>query len=169
MDGTIPLTVVDSGCTSGVGTADDPCRRTGSTSNKEFILPGGEIMAATEIAEYPFQVQDPAKQLHITPGIITNSLLSTSKFAAANYIAIFDKEEVNIYHANDTVIAVTRGAILRGFKCPTSGLWRIPLVEMVRNNNTDTIIINRPPTEFLPARPPPTDAIYNVYELKTQS
>jgi hypothetical protein len=125
-------------------------------------------MAATEIAEYPFQVRDPARQLHITPGITTNSLLSTSKFAAANYITIFDKEEVNIYDANDTVIAVTRGAILRGFKCPTSGLWRIPLVEMVRNNNTDTIIVNRPPTEFLPARPPPTDAIYNVYELKTQ-
>ena len=125
-------------------------------------------MAATEIAEYPFQVRDPAKQLHIMPGITTNSLLSTSKFAAANYITIFDKEEVRIFDANDTVITVTRGAILCGFKCPTSGLWRIPLVEMVRNNNTDTIIVNRPPTEFLPARPPPTDAIYNVDELKTQ-
>ena len=167
-NGTIPSTVVDSGCTSGVGTMKDPCHRTGRTSNKEFILPGGEIMAATEIAEYPFSVRDPAKQLHITPGITTNSLLSTSKFAEANYITIFDKEEVNIYDANDTVIAVTKGAILRGFKCPTTGLWRIPLVEMVRNNNTDTVITNRPPTEFLPARPPPTDAIHNVYELKTQ-
>ena len=77
-DGTIPSTVVDSGCTLGVGTADDPCRRTGSTSNKEFILPAGEIMAATKIAEYPFQVRDPVKQLHITPGITTNLLLSTS-------------------------------------------------------------------------------------------
>ncbi len=64
-------------------------------------------MAATEITEYPFQVRDPTKQLHITPGIITNSLLSTSKFAAANYITIFDKEEVSIYDVNDTVIPVT--------------------------------------------------------------
>ena len=64
-------------------------------------------MAATEITEYPFQVRDPAKQLHITPGITTNLLLSTNKFAEANYITIFDKEEVNIYDANDTVIAVT--------------------------------------------------------------
>jgi len=39
---------------------------------------------------------------------------------------------------------------------------------MVRNNNTDTVIINRPPTEFLQARPPPSDAVHNVYELKTQ-
>ena len=32
----------------------------------------------------------------------------------------------------------------------------------------DMIIVNQPPTEFLPACPPPTDTIYNVYELKTQ-
>jgi len=103
----------------------------GSSSDKEFLLPGGEILAATEIAEYPFNVWDPAKQLHITPGITTNSLLSTNKFAEANYITIFDKEEVNIYDVNNTVIAVTRRAILRGFKCPGSGLWQISLVDMV--------------------------------------
>ncbi len=55
-DGTIPSTVVDSGCTSGVGTTDDSCRRTGCTSNKQFILPGGKIVKATEIAEDPFKV-----------------------------------------------------------------------------------------------------------------
>jgi hypothetical protein len=150
-----------------VGTSDDPSRRTGITSNKEFLLPGGKILAATKIAEYPFKVRDPAKQLHITPGITTNSLLSTNKFAEANYITIFDKEEVNIYDANNTIITVTRGAILRGFKCPDK-LWRIPLVDMVQNNNTETVIINRPPTEFLPERPLPTNAIHNVYKLKTQ-
>jgi hypothetical protein len=39
---------------------------------------------------------------------------------------------------------------------------------MVWNNNTDTIIVNRPPTEFLPDRPPPDEAVHNVNELKTQ-
>jgi hypothetical protein len=39
---------------------------------------------------------------------------------------------------------------------------------MVRNNNTDTIIVNHPPTEYLPDRPPPSKAVYNVYKLKTQ-
>jgi hypothetical protein len=29
-------------------------------------------------------------------------------------------------------------------------------------------LVNKPPTEFLANRPPPTEAIYNVYELKTQ-
>jgi hypothetical protein len=37
---------------------------------------------------------------------------------------------------------------------------------MVQNLNTDTIIVNRPPTEFLPNRLPTEDAIYNVYKLR---
>jgi hypothetical protein len=82
--------------------------------------------------------------LHIIPGITENSLLSTSKFAVANYITIFDREEVNIYDANDTIITVTRGAILCGFKCPMTGMCHIPLVNIVRNNNTKTVITNRP-------------------------
>ncbi len=165
---TIPSTVVDSGCTSGVGTSDYPCQQTGRASKKKFVLPGGKIVNATEIAEYLFKVRVPAQELHITPGVTENSLLSTSKFADANYITIFDKEAVNIYDANETTITITRGAILRGFKCPKTGMWRIPLVDLVQSNNTNTVIINCPPSEFLPARPPPADAIHNVYELKTQ-
>jgi len=95
-------------------------------------------------------------------------ILSTSKYADANYITIFDKDTVNICDANNTEITVTEGTILRGWHDPDIYLWRIPLVNMMRNNTTDTVIVNRPPTEFLPARPPPSNAVYNVYELKTQ-
>ncbi len=161
---TIPSMVVDSGCTSGVGTSDDPCRRTGRASKKKFVLPGGEIVNATEIAEYSFKVRAPAQELHITPGVTKNSLLSTGKFADANYITIFDKEAVNKYDTNDTTITITRGAILCGFKCPMTGMWHIPLIDLVRSNNTDTVIVNCPPSEFLPARPSPAVAINNVYE-----
>ena len=171
--GTIPSTVVDSGATSSVGTADDKCRRTGRASNKVFILPGGQTVAASEVAEYPFKVREPASEVHITPDITSNSLMSTSKFADADYITVFDKDEVNIYDSNDVKITVTRGAILRGWRCPTTGLWRVPLVptirrETVNNVNTQTALVSRPPTEFLPNRPPPTEAVANVYELRTQ-
>jgi hypothetical protein len=152
---TIPSTVVDSGCTLGVGMSNNPCQWTGCASKKKFVLPGGEIVNATKITEYPFKVRAPAQELHITPRVTKNSLLSTSKFTNANYITIFDMEAVNIYDANDTTITITRGAILRGFKCPMTGMWRIPLVDLVRNNNTDTVIVNCPPSEFLPACPPP--------------
>ena len=167
MDGTIPSTIADSGATSGVGTKDDPSHRTGEPPDKRFILPSGEVIQATEKAEYPLNVRAPANDIHITPGVSQHSLLSTGKYADANYIRVFDKDSVNVYDANDTIITVTRDAILRGWRDTNNKLWRIPLVDFVQNLNTDTIIFNRPPTEFLPNRLPTEEAIYNVYELKT--
>ena len=113
LNGTIPSTVPDSGASSSIGMKDDPCQRTGLQSNKVFILPSGQAVAAEEIAEYPFQVRSPASQVHITPEITSNSLMSTNQFAVAGYITVFDKEEVNVYDANDVKITVTRGALLR--------------------------------------------------------
>jgi hypothetical protein len=167
-NGTITLTVADSGATSSIGTEDNPSQRTGRPSTKEFKLPNGEVVPAKEIAEYPFDVRKPAKELHITPGISENSLLSTSKYADAGYITIFEKDRVNVYNAHNTMITVSREAVLRGWRERGENLWRIPIVETVRNNNTDTIIVNKPPTEFLPDRPEPSEAVHNVYELKTQ-
>ncbi len=37
------------------------------------------------------------------------------------------------------------------------------------NNKTETVLCNQSPTEFLPQHPPPSDTIYNIYKLKTQS
>ncbi len=130
-------------------------------------------MAALEIAEYPFKVQNPASKVHITPGITSNSLMSTNQFAVADYITVFDKEEVNVYDANDVKITVTRGAILRGWRCPNTGLWRIPVCPTIQsdniaNVNTQTVLVRRPPSEYLPRRPPPTEAVANVFELRTQ-
>jgi hypothetical protein len=166
IDGTIATTITNSGATSGVGTTANPCPRSGRPSNKRFILPSGDVIPATEMAEYPFDVRAPA--IHITPGVSQHSLLSTGKFAYANYITVFDKEMVNVYDTNDTIFTVSRETILRGFCNPVLNLYQILLVDMVQNNNTNTIIVNYPPTEYLPDRPPPSEAVYNVYELKTQ-
>ena len=54
--GKIASTVADSGATSSIGTEDNPSKQTGKPSNKEFILPNGEVVPAKEIAEYPFDV-----------------------------------------------------------------------------------------------------------------
>ena len=172
MNGTIPSTVMDSGCTSNVGTENDPCKRTGVASNKVFILPGGQTLAASEMTTYPFNLRAPAADVHITPGITSNSLLSTGKCADADYITVFDKEQVIVYDVNDVTISVTRGALLQGW-CDGNGLWRIPLLHTVRqdnvtNVNTKTVLVNKPPTEFLANRPPPAEAVCNVYKLKTQ-
>ncbi len=46
--------------------------------------------------EFQHDMRHPAKDVHIVPGIERDSLLSIPKFADTNYIAIFDKDEVNI-------------------------------------------------------------------------
>jgi hypothetical protein len=51
----------------------------------------------------------------------------------------------------------------------TNNLWHIPPVPIVRNTNTDTVIVKQPPTEFLASCPLPSKAVFNVYELKSQS
>ncbi len=171
LEGSIPSAAADSGATSSVGTKNDRQHfiSTGKRSDKTFRLPNGALESAHEISHLATAVRSPARDIHITPGVNETSLISTVKFAEAGYITIFDRDEVNIYDERDTVIKVSRAAILRGWREPgTNDLWRIPLVPVVRNNNTDTIIVKRPPSEYLPNRPAPTEAIHNVYELKTQ-
>jgi hypothetical protein len=84
------------------------------------------------------------------------------------YITVFDGKEVNIYDASNTEVIITRKAILRGWFDKTANLWCIPLLPLVQNTNTDTVLVKKPPTEFLPDCPPPTKTVHNVYELKTQ-
>ena len=120
------------------------------------------------MSELAHNVRHPAKEVHIVPSVKTHSLLSTAKFAEAGYITVFDKEEVNIYDAQNTTLTVSKGAILRGWFDKRANLWRIPLIPVVLNNNTDTALVNKPPTDFLPERTPVIEAIHNVYELKTQ-
>jgi hypothetical protein len=169
LDGSIPSAVVDSGATSSVGTPTDPFAKTGQQSNKVFCLPNGATEEAREIGELATNVRALARDVHITPGITATSLISTSKFSDAGYTTIFEGDQVNIYDQHDTIITVSRAAILRGWREPEkSELFRIPLVPVARNNNTETILVKRPPREYLPARPPPQDAVFNVYELKTQ-
>ncbi len=81
---------------------------------------------------------------------------------------MFDGKEVNIYDASNTEVIIMREAILRGRFDKTANLWRIPLNPLVQNTNTNTILVKKPPTEFLPDRLPPTEAVHNVYESKTQ-
>ena len=128
-------------------------------------MPNGGITPATDEGLLYHKVREPARTVDIVPAITTQSLLSMGKFADANYISIFDKEEVNIYDANDTEIVVSRGAILKGWRDHSTGLWRIPLKPIINNNNTDTVLVSKPPTELLPNRPPPLEAIHNVFEL----
>ena len=131
------------------------------------MLTGG-ITPATDEGLLLHKVREPARTVDMVPAITTQSLISIGKFADAKYITIFDKEEVNIYDANNTEVTVSRGAILKGYRDHETGLWRIPLVPNVKNTNTDTVLVSKQPIKYLPDRPPPLKAIHNVFELTTK-
>ena len=182
LEGTVPTAIADAGASSSVGKPTvstcgkyalnaDPFTHTGRRSNKIFQYAGGSLAPASEIKELPFEVRGEAKEVHMVPGT-QNNLLSTNKFALENYVKVFDKEEVNVYDANDIEIKTTRGAILRGWRVPEEGLWRFPLVKdaaKICNLNTQTAILKNHPQEVLQSLPPPlTDSANNVYELKAK-
>ena len=163
-----PSIVANSAVTSSVGTPTAPFIPTGRISNKIFQLPDRTRTAAATVSELVHDVWQPAKDVHIVPSIKSNSLLSTAKFAEAGYITVFGNKEVNIYDTHNTTLKVSRGAILRGWFDKTANLWQIPLIPVVLNNNTDTVLVNKPPTEFFPNRTLVIKAIHNAYELKMQ-
>jgi hypothetical protein len=70
--------------------------------------------------------------------------LGTSKVVDADYIMIYDKEEVNLYDAKTMNISVLEEAVLKGWRCPAAGLWRLPLVENPVNLNTNTLLLDHP-------------------------
>jgi hypothetical protein len=107
-DGSIPSAVADTGATSSIETTKDKCRNafipTGRQSTKAFHMPNGAVEVATDVDKLHHIVCHPAKDIHIISGIKHNLLLSMAKFADANYNAIFDKDELNIYNANNTKV-----------------------------------------------------------------
>ena len=103
-------------------------------------------------------------------------------------MSIYDNTEVNIYDGRTVKITVSEEAVLKGWRCPRTRMWRIPLNHKVRNEQTDTLILNSPSgleslnsmyslpsndaitthvTACCDNRPPPTEVINNVYELPT--
>ena len=74
-------------------------------------------------------------------------MISTSKVVDADYIAVYDKHEVNFDDAKTTVITVSEEAVIKGWRCPNAGLWCVPLIEKPINLNTDTLLLDHP-TKF---------------------
>jgi hypothetical protein len=144
LNGTIPSAVSDTSATPSAFLKEDPSIPTGRVSSTVFHLPNGAITLATTVNKLHHNVRSPARNVNIVPSLVENSLLSTSKFADAGYTTIYDKNEVNFYDAKTTKITVSAEAVLKGWRCPCTNLWRIPLVPIVTNLNTDTLILDHP-------------------------
>jgi len=141
---------------------------TGERSNKVFYNANGSRTLAGERAILPFQLWEPANQAEIVPGLAMNLLLSTRKCADANYITLFTPEEVKIFDVETTRINIDGEAILHGWQCPQTKLWRVPLMKMLSNLKTDTALLTKEAMNALMklrGESDPKEYANNVYEL----
>ncbi len=117
---------------------------------------GDQAKAAT-VNKLHHKICEPVRSVYIVPKV-QHSLLSTSKLVEADYIAIYDKQQVNFYNAMTTKIVVSEEAVLKGWRCPVTKLWRIPLVDKPDNLNTGTLLLDHP-TQL--------DNLNKLYEVQT--
>eukprot|EP00804_Cyclotella_cryptica_P007612 CCRYP_010662-RA/>CCRYP_010662-RA protein AED:0.49 eAED:0.49 QI:0/0/0/1/0/0/2/0/159 len=128
-NGSIPSAVSDTAATSTAGTLHDPFIHSKTCSTKTFMLPTGTTTTATTQAQLLLNVRPPANTVNIVPNL-HQTLLS----------AVYDKHEVNFY--DSATINITECAVLTGYRCPRTGLWRNPLRPITVNENTDTLILD---------------------------
>ena len=69
--------------------------------------------AAEDVVELNLPLRKEATKAHTVKGI-THNLYSINKLVMAGYIPIFDKEQLLIYDSRNTIIKVSRKAILEG-------------------------------------------------------
>ena len=109
LDGSVPSGISNTGATSSAGREGDPFIQTNTPSNKTFHLPMGGVARASNKAK-----RDPARDVDMVPILAEHTLLSTSNFANADYVSVYDKDEVNIYDARTTKIKVSNDTVLKG-------------------------------------------------------
>ena len=153
----IPTAVFDSGATSNCGRPADPFVPTNQKSTKVFHLPTGHTTTASVQAKLHHLVREPARTVDIVPDLHHNSLLSASKFADAGYVTVLTADEVLIYDDKDYFQRIDCKAVLRGWRDPTSGLWRVPLEPHVAPHKSEYVLLDKKTEE----------SIANVYDLPT--
>ena len=63
--------------------------------------------------------------------------------AEAGYIAVYDNEEVNFYNKTAR-IQISEEAVLKGYKCKQTKLWRVPLQDTIQDEHADILILDSP-------------------------
>ena len=82
--------------------------------------PSGNIISSTHTATVPWhQAPASACQGHLFPALQGKCLVSIAQFCNAGCTAMFTPTQVLILHNGNVII--------KGTRCPTTGLWKVPL------------------------------------------
>ena len=119
------------------------------------MCPQGDIARATKMMENNYKMQKVALEMNIVPGI-QSTLVSVFKISEEDCITVLDKDEAGINNGKTSKITVSDDAILKGCRCEGTGIWRVPLQKVVKNESSDTIIIDHPD---------PKEAIVHYFEI----
>ncbi|KAL7476583.1 hypothetical protein ACHAW6_002434 [Cyclotella cf. meneghiniana] len=77
--------------------------------------------------------------------------------------------KVNINDGLKAKLKIHEEAVIKGWRDPETGLYRIPSKERVDNLNTDTVLLNKETSDEIQSeRPMTTEAVNNVYELPSR-
>ena len=162
--------IIDSAASSSCCPTRAKIKSTGRRSTKAFAVPTGQIAVAGEERELPHNLRAPANVCHEVPSMEQDTLLSVPKLVDAGYTPILTKEGVEVYNTSDIKFKVSKEAVLRGWREPESGMWRIPLEEgvnvtNVENVNTQTIISRESPATLLDFKNT-EEFMCNLHELR---
>ena len=133
----------DSGVTATAITPGDEYIPIDIPSDKVFESPEGAHLFGSTKAFLHHPVREPARSADVMPILVRNLLLSASKFADAKYVSVLTSEEVLIFdNLGDLKLTISQDAILKGWRCKTTGLWQVPLKPVPLDEKEDTIILN---------------------------
>jgi hypothetical protein len=94
LDGSIPSAISNTGTTASAFTQSDPTIATEIWSTATFSRAFGNQARATTVNKLHHKIRKPACSIHIVLKK-QQTLLSTSKLVEADYVAIYNKQEVN--------------------------------------------------------------------------
>lgn len=124
---------------SSCGRLLDPCIKMGELSLKQFQVPIGQVVPATEWAKLLHNVREPMKSVEIIPAMKKDTLFSVHKFADAGCVTVFDDKKVNISGGLMANLKIREDAIIKGWRDLAMGLYWIPLQNKVENLNMGTV------------------------------
>ena len=133
LNGSIPSAAYDTACTSHAEMVEDPFIQTNKPSTKIFALADGHATAGSNVEKLHHNVREPARTVDMVPAFKENSLLSGGNFSQAGYVTVCDDKKMSLYEIKTAKITVSEEAVLTRWRCPTSNMWRIPLVKICHN------------------------------------
>ena len=128
----------------------------------------GHVAPGEDVVDLALPLRKEARIGHTITGL-QNNLFSINKLVDADYVPIFLRDSIEIYDATNTTITVSRDAVCRGYFDSRDNLWKLPLHRRNQGKERQTITTQQSPRTILfNSAAPPTEHIYNAYELRAQ-